>query len=185
MPVKARSIQLLITALLLLYPLLVLLLVRLVEPVWLVLALLAALVARLLIGGRSAPVSMIIASATAIIAIAVMSAFDQALSLRLYPVFMNAAMLVAFSATLIWPPTMIERFARIFEPDLPAEGVRYTRKVTFVWCGFFVLNVLVSLWTALYGSMQVWAFYNGFIAYILMALLFAGEYLVRQAVRKT
>ena len=185
MPGKARNIQVVVTALLLAYPLLVLFLVRVVEPIWLVAALLIALLARLIFGGRSAPASMILASAAAIIVIAIISAFDQPLSLRLYPVIMNAAMLVVFAATLIWPPPMIERFARVFEPDLPPEGVSYTRKVTVVWCGFFIFNLLASLWTVLYGSMQLWALYNGLIAYILMAILFGTEYLMRQAVRKT
>lgn len=79
---------------------------------------------------------------------------------------------------------MIERFARLHEPDLPESGVRYTRKVTFVWCAFFILNGAAALWTALQASLELWALYNGLIAYVLMGALLGGEFLVRGFVRK-
>jgi len=169
----------------LVYPLLAIFLLRVVQPHWLIGALVIVLIVRLLTGGRSAPVAIILATLAAITALTVAAWIDADLAVRLYPVFMNAAMLAAFSATLVWPPSMIERFARILEPDLPESGVRYTRVVTFVWCGFFVFNLAVSLWTALAASLQTWAIYNGAIAYGLMGLLFAGEYLVRRIVRRT
>jgi uncharacterized membrane protein len=78
---------------------------------------------------------------------------------------------------------MIERIARIREPNLPDAAVRYTRIVTEVWCLFFVLNA-VALYTALAADIEVWALYNGVIAYVLMGLLFAGEYLVRRRVQR-
>ncbi len=57
---------------------------------------------------------------------------------------------------------------------------RYTRRVTQVWCGFFVLNGGLALCTALWASDAGWALYNGLVAYVLMGLLFAGEWLVRR-----
>ena len=59
----------------------------------------------------------------------------------------------------------------------------YTRKVTQVWCGFFVLNGGLALGTALWASDATWALYNGLIAYGLMGVLFAGEWVVRRRVR--
>ena len=59
----------------------------------------------------------------------------------------------------------------------------YTRRVTQVWCGFFVFNGSLALLTALYASDGVWMLYNGLLAYVLMGILFAGEWLVRQRVR--
>jgi len=104
--------------------------------------------------------------------------------MRLYPLFMNVAMLAAFAHTLWKPPSMIERFARLVEPNLPEAGVRYTRKVTWVWCAFLAGNGLAALWTALYASLEVWALYNGLIAYVLMGTLFGVELLVRAAVKR-
>jgi uncharacterized membrane protein len=120
----------------------------------------------------------------ALVAIHVLLSRD-AEGLRYYPVAMNAAMLLLFAWSLGQPQSLIERFARLFEPDLPAEGVRYTRRVTAVWCLFFLINGSIALWTALAASWATWALYNGFIAYLLMATLFAGEYLVRRRVRQS
>jgi len=103
--------------------------------------------------------------------------------LRGYPAAMNAGMLVLFGGSLLRPPSMVERFARLAEPQLSPAGVRYTRRVTQVWCGFFIANGGIALWTAFYASREQWALYNGFIAYILMGSLFVGERLVRFHVR--
>ncbi len=103
--------------------------------------------------------------------------------LKVYPVVMNALMLGVFAFSLWQPPTMIERFARMREPDLPAQAIPYTRKVTLVWCAFFTVNGAIAAAT-LFASDKVWAIYNGLVAYVLMGLLFAGEYLVRQRIRQ-
>ena len=76
-----------------------------------------------------------------------------------------------------------ERLARLHDPELDAHGVAYTRRVTIVWCGFFILNGGIALATALWASEQTWALYNGFITYALMGLLMGGEWLVRRRVR--
>lgn len=100
--------------------------------------------------------------------------------LRLWPVGMNLALLLVFGGSLLRPPPMIERFARLLHPDLPAKGVRYTRRVTEIWCAFFVLNGSVAAYTALAASREAWVLYNGLIAYVLMGALFCGEWLVRR-----
>ena len=79
---------------------------------------------------------------------------------------------------------MVERLARIREPHLSPAGVRYTRKVTQVWCGFFIGNGAIALFTVLYADMRLWTLWNGVIAYILMGTLMASEWLVRQRVMK-
>jgi uncharacterized membrane protein len=98
----------------------------------------------------------------------------------LYPVFMNALMFALFAASLLRPPSAIERLARLRHPDLPPEGVLYTRRVTQVWCGFFIANGSVAAWTAFAASKEIWMLYNGLISYLLMGVLFAGEWLFRR-----
>ena len=100
--------------------------------------------------------------------------------LRLYPAGMSLALLALFALSLHTPPSIAERIARVSHPDLPAEAVRYCRHVTEVWCGFFAVNAAISLWSALAASREVWAVYNGFIAYLAMGVLFAGEWLLRR-----
>jgi uncharacterized membrane protein len=106
------------------------------------------------------------------------------LPLKLYPVLVNAAMLALFAYSLIFPPSMVERFARMREPDLPAAAVGYTRRVTEVWCIFFAVNGALALATALWASPAVWSLYNGVVAYLLMGILFAGEYCVRRQFKR-
>jgi uncharacterized membrane protein len=109
---------------------------------------------------------------------------DELLTLRIYPVIANVAVLLLFSWSLYSPPSLIERIARIQHPDLPPEGIIYTRRVTQVWCVFFILNGAIALVTALWGSFEIWSLYNGLIAYLLMGMLFAGEYIVRMRTQK-
>ncbi|TCK44405.1 putative membrane protein [Paraburkholderia sp. BL8N3] len=101
--------------------------------------------------------------------------------LRCYPALVNAGLLAAFGATLAHPPSMIEKFARVHEPDLPPRAIAYTRRVTQVWCAFFVLNGAFSAYTAHAFSRDAWALYNGVIAYALIGVLFAGEIAWRHA----
>jgi uncharacterized membrane protein len=77
------------------------------------------------------------------------------------------------------PPSLIERLARRQERNFPPAAVAYTRRVTQVWCGFFAVNGAVALYTAFYASTAQWSLYNGFVAYLLMGILFAGEYCAR------
>lgn len=100
--------------------------------------------------------------------------------LKLYPVLMSVGGFIIFSSTLFKPPSMIERFARLAQPDLPEVAVIWTKKVTIVWCLFFILNTCIALYTVLFTSTQIWVLYNGFISYLLMGLLFAGEFILRK-----
>ncbi len=96
-----------------------------------------------------------------------------------YPVAVSLTMLVAFAATLYRPPSMIERFARLREPELPTAAMAYCRRVTMIWCGFFTLNGAIALVTAMRGDLKLWTIYNGLVSYIAMGLLFALELVVR------
>lgn len=100
--------------------------------------------------------------------------------LMLYPVFMSLGALLIFAMTLLKPPSMIERFARITQADLPESGVIWTRKVTMLWCGFFSLNACIALFTVFYADLWLWTLYNGLISYLLMGTLLLGEFIFRK-----
>ena len=106
------------------------------------------------------------------------------LALKAYPICVNLGLLASFGWSLWRPPTVVERLARLSEPDLPAAALPYIRKVTLAWCVFFALNAAASLATALWASEKTWATYNGGVTYALMGLFFAVEWLVRQRVRR-
>ncbi|MBA2076397.1 hypothetical protein [Aeromonas veronii] len=101
-----------------------------------------------------------------------------------YPIAVNATLLGTFGWSLTQPMTLVERLARLTTPDLPEQGVRYTRKVTRVWCLFFIGNGLFSGWTVWHGDLTLWSLYNGLVSYLLMGVLMGGEWLVRQRVMK-
>jgi len=109
--------------------------------------------------------------------------------LKLYPLLINLAMLASFAKSLIKPPNSVFRIAIMSDSSI-RNSVHlptiesYCYKVTQVWCAFFVLNALFSLGTLLYSPDWFWAFYNGFIAYILMGIIFAVEWLVRKRVQQ-
>jgi uncharacterized membrane protein len=105
------------------------------------------------------------------------------LAAKAYPLCVNLGLLASFGWSLWQGPPVVERLARLQEPDLPAHAVRYTRKVTQAWCAFFAVNAVLSLATALWGSQALWALYNGAIAYALMGAFFTVEWLIRRRVR--
>lgn len=100
---------------------------------------------------------------------------NSELLLRLYPSLVNLGLLVAFGATLVRGPSMVEKFARLHNPDPSPQVMRYTRRVTQIWCVFFTLNSVFSVYTALYWRREAWSLYNGALAYGLIGVLLVGE----------
>ena len=102
-----------------------------------------------------------------------------ALALKSYPTIISLILLAVFGYTLLVPPSMVERIAKFAGSRFSDRTAPYTRKVTIVWCIFFAINAFVSGWISVSGSMEAWAFYNGFFAYLVMGVLFATELVVR------
>ena len=96
-----------------------------------------------------------------------------------YPVGVSLLMLLVFGGSLWAKQTVIERLARLRQPNLPLAAVVYTRKVTQVWCAFFILNAVICGGLVWAQAWSAWAFYTGVVAYLLMGLLLAGEWLYR------
>ena len=151
----------------------------------LVLAGLATLLARLVLVRRVAVLAVwTVPLATGAACLASVAVLDPPWAAQAYPVVMNLAASGAFAITLRHPPSLIERIARLREPDLPPAGVRYTRRVTQVWAGVLAANAGVSAGLAAGGTLAQWTLWNGLLAYLLMGALFAGEWLVRCRVRR-
>lgn len=96
------------------------------------------------------------------------------------PVLANVLLLAHFANSLRGPVSLVERMARIQEPELPPGGPEYCRKVTKVWCAFFVANGAVAAGLAIWAPLPWWALYTGLLAYLLMGLLFTVEFVVRK-----
>jgi uncharacterized membrane protein len=166
----------------LLYPLLVWLGHGEVEPRMLAGVLVLAALMRIHALGKGKMALLWLAGALALATAAMWG--NAWMPLKLYPVLVNAVMLGVFGYSLLVPPSLIERFARMQDPDLPSYAVLYTRRVTQAWCLFFFINGAIALATALWASPVIWSLYNGVIAYVLMGCLFGGEYLIRLRVKR-
>ncbi len=103
----------------------------------------------------------------------------DARALLLVPVFVNLFLLYAFGRTLRGGATLVEQLARLREPELSAAQLRHCRTTTAVWCGFFAANAAVTAALAWNAPLWLWTLYTGFLSYLLMALLFGAEWLVR------
>ena len=108
--------------------------------------------------------------------------FEQQQLLLFYPVMVNVTLLFFFARSLIHKPAIITLFAERFSEEFPEEHIPYTEKVTLAWCVFFGLNAVASLVTVLFFDIQIWTLYNGFISYLLIALMFAIEFVTRKLV---
>ena len=164
-----------------LYPLGVYLSMGRVAPQWLAVLLVLLAIVRAVVTRQR--FWWAVASGASVLALAAWWQGD-ALAVKLYPVLVNAVLLVVFAVSLLHPPSAVERLARLTEPDLSPSGVRYTRKVTAVWCVFFVANGAAAAYTAAFSSDATWALYNGFIAYVLMGCLMGIEWCIRQWVKR-
>jgi len=106
--------------------------------------------------------------------------WNDALGLLLAPTFVNAALFAAFALSLRHEP-IVETLARLQVDRLAPAEIRYCRRVTEIWCGFFALNGSIALALALNRALDAWVFYTGFLSYCLMGALFAAEYVYRHA----
>jgi uncharacterized membrane protein/acyl-CoA synthetase (AMP-forming)/AMP-acid ligase II/3-hydroxymyristoyl/3-hydroxydecanoyl-(acyl carrier protein) dehydratase len=114
---------------------------------------------------------------------------NSAIVLKLYPLLINILFLITFGSTFFFPPSMIFRFAVMQDKTIPGSLnekriAAYCRKVTCVWCFFFVFNGSMAAWTIFSDYEMLWSIYNGGISYILIAFLFAGEFIARKMILK-
>lgn len=120
---------------------------------------------------------------TGIVLVAASVVLRETSLLLYYPVAVNGILLGLFFSSLYGRQSLVERLARLSEPDFPPEGVIYTRRVTQVWCVFFLCNGAFALYTCLKSDMALWALYNGGISYLLIGLLMGMEWIVRKRLR--
>ena len=113
------------------------------------------------------------------VVLAVAAAIDDGRIFLFVPALVNGAMLIGFARTLVRGPSIVETFARLRHPELLPGRAPYLRAVTAVWCGFFAVNIAVSLVLAVHGSLATWTLYNGLIAYLIVGLLLGAERVYR------
>lgn len=104
--------------------------------------------------------------------------------LKLYPTLINIGAAAYCIYTLIYPPSAIQRLSQLIGMQVDGPAVPYTRRLTMVWTGFFLISAGIATYTALAASTGTWAWYNGLVSYLLIGLLIAGEYPIRLMYQK-
>lgn len=183
-PAKA-SLQVIMGAALILYPVLVYYMLDKISPILILGTLLVLLIIRLLLFSKSNQKEthwLLLGAGSSCFLLGI--SLDGELGLRSYPVLVNVAMFFVFSLSLIKPPSMIERFARLSNQTFNENALSYMRNVTIVWCVFFIINGSIAAFTACCASMEIWTLYNGLLSYILIGSLMGGELIVRYFKKK-
>jgi uncharacterized membrane protein len=102
--------------------------------------------------------------------------------LKFPPVIIDLALAVWFGRTLApGEEPMISWFARLVRgTELPADLARYTRISTAVWTAFFVSMAVVAAALAVWATPHTWSLFANGIDYLLVGVLFVGEYVFRR-----
>ena len=109
-----------------LMPLFIFLFLDNIQPRYFAIALISMFAARFLMQFKTLPVqkSISVWMVLMLIGMGVIAFADNSTMLLSYPVLMNAGFLCLFLFTLIFPPTIVEKIARLQDPDLPEAGVQ-------------------------------------------------------------
>ena len=97
---------------------------------------------------------------------------------KFYPPLINLIIFLIFFISLFTKETVIQKFVRLSGETMNEPVFAYTRNVTYLWCGFLFLNMLLTIWTIFLPD-EIWIFYNGFLTYFLTGVLFGAEYIFR------
>jgi len=107
---------------------------------------------------------------------------DPDVLLKLPPVVINIALAVWFGRTLApGEEPMVGWFARLVRgTELPPDLARYTWWSTARWTVFFVSMAAAAAALAVLATPQTWSLFANGIDYLLVGVLFVGEYVFRR-----
>jgi uncharacterized membrane protein len=111
------------------------------------------------------------------------------LVLKMYPALADVTYIVIFVTSLYIPPPLVCYFIEIFDKSIkgkiePKIFDEYCRMATIVWIIFFVFDGIISVLTVFFVSDLIWGIYNGGITYVIMGLIFVGEFVAVKLIAK-
>ena len=93
----------------------------------------------------------------------------------------NAMLLGVFAATLAPGRTpLVVAMGRRLDPHFTPAIARYARAVTWVWCGFFAAQIVISGLLLVFAPRTVWSFFVNILDLPLVAAVFVIEDRVRR-----
>jgi uncharacterized membrane protein len=97
------------------------------------------------------------------------------------PLAINLLLLWFFGRTLVpGREPLVTAIARFVRGRLDPEVERYTRHVTWAWCGFFAANAAASGALAALAPLEAWSLFTNVLATPLFVLMFVAEYAYRR-----
>jgi uncharacterized membrane protein len=129
---------------------------------------------------RSIRFSMI----AAIVLIVGLALVDGQVAAKAYPVVISGGLAFLFGASLWRPSSLVERMAELGGETLSPAIRLYCRRVTMVWALWLAINTFIAAALAIFGSLEAWALWTGFLSYLVMGLIFAAEFTLRRFVRR-
>ena len=167
----------------LLYPLIVFLGLKWIEPSLVAFILVILALLRYRFSKSAIPIPFLKVMGINVIVLLSFSVLaNSAFLLKLYPVVMSLSFFTVFAYSLWKPPAVITLIAETRD-QLTEKGRLYTESVTKIWCIFFLVNAAIAFWT-IFLSDDYWLLYNGLISYVLMGVLFVCEWLIRRILKK-
>jgi uncharacterized membrane protein len=114
---------------------------------------------------------------------------ESRIILKIYPALADLAYLSILTTSLLMPPSIVYYFIDLFDKSihdkLPKDRfIRYCRNATILWCVFFLIDGIISTTLNLRASDTAWGIYSGGITYMLMGLIFIGEFVVLRIIIK-
>jgi uncharacterized membrane protein len=101
--------------------------------------------------------------------------------LKAPPVAIYLALGIWFGRTLLpGREPLISRFASLERGRLEPVLARYTRRLTALWSAFFVGMAIACATLAVLADGRTWSVFTNGVNYLLMAVLFFGEYVYRR-----
>ena len=113
-------------------------------------------------------------------ALIVLSLIDATLAAKIYPALVSLMVAALFGSSLRHGPSLIERIARLRDPDLSAAGQEYCRRLTWIWTLWLLFNASVAALLAALPSVELWTLWTGVISYLCSGALFVGEMILRR-----
>jgi uncharacterized membrane protein len=107
---------------------------------------------------------------------------DTIYALYLPSLLINSGLMIMFGLTLRRASMpLIERLMRMEYPDgaLPEALVRYARRLTRIWTGYFAVMVLLLLVLSINAPIELWSLFANVLTYVLAMVLFLAQYAYR------
>lgn len=104
--------------------------------------------------------------------------WGPAYPLFLAPVLINSSLFILFGRSLLPGQTpLITQMSNSEYGETRPELAVFTRRLTIIWCGFFVIMLLESILLAKYATLEVWSLFTNILNYLFILVLFIGGYL--------